>query len=780
MVNVVDISNRSKTAKKARPLGPVQGIIFHHTAGTTVEGAMEALNSRRLSANYIIDADGTIYQSYPAGMAARHMREPGDKYRTDASALTGQYGNANFLGIEVVGLDDTHITPAQVDAAQQLGMALSTQYGFPAQNIWGHGELQSNKQSAEGMTIVNAIRAVNTGVPIAVATDQANSAAQPYAGNPFGATGQAAVSDETRRLQEFLQQAGYDPGPIDGVWGDQTQAAIDRYKTAMVGTPGQDTGTISPATEKLAGVILAEARGEGRDGMIGVGNVVMNRVADTTGRFPDTIDATINNEFAKPLSQKDVKPEEWQQAVEVAMGLQAGTIGDKTGGAIYFANEATASPGGLAKIKASGNRTTKIGNHTYFGQLKGEVPQAIAGDIQDPGLIQPASLAFAPIPEEETVTPPTPKARPYRPMVAGRQEVPGALPKAPYKPLVVGREEMPGALPKAPYEPLVAGREEVPGALPKAPYEPLVAGREEFPGALPAAEPEPSATTLIAGRPDVPVGSLAGPERQKLTATATTGVGQGASATGGPITIAPTPPERPDFISGREGTDRLIAGSEGIPFAPLDLEEMTQEVQPPPPSISASVQPAPVAPVQSSSALPPGYVVEDPGDRLAQPSEDDGTFSYFNPFTGMDPIAGQATPGGIPFADPGNIDESPITVSAPAQVAPPAVVSQPPPPPVSVAPPPVAQRGGNPMKPGNPQSPLRSLVSAIMGGGGIGSGAGYTPGGGGARVSPGGYTYTTGTGPQGQFAGQYTTPGGKTITYAESGFNQPGYMHSYG
>src|SRR6188768_899662 len=106
MAAIVDYSNRLKTAGRARPMGVVQGMVYHHTAGSTAEGAIEALNNRGLGAQYIIDRDGTIYQTFPEGMMARHMREPGSRYRTDDDALTAGFGNENLIGVEVVGLND--------------------------------------------------------------------------------------------------------------------------------------------------------------------------------------------------------------------------------------------------------------------------------------------------------------------------------------------------------------------------------------------------------------------------------------------------------------------------------------------------------------------------------------------------------------------------------------------------------------------------------------------------------------------------------------------------
>lgn len=38
------------------------------------------------------------------------------------------------------------------------------------------------------------------------------------------------ADDLVRRVQEALVEKGYDPGPVDGVWGSKTQAQIKRFQ----------------------------------------------------------------------------------------------------------------------------------------------------------------------------------------------------------------------------------------------------------------------------------------------------------------------------------------------------------------------------------------------------------------------------------------------------------------------------------------------------------------------------------------------------------------------
>ena len=42
----------------------------------------------------------------------------------------------------------------------------------------------------------------------------------------------AMSRDEVRRAQELLAQQGYDPGPIDGLYGPRTKAAVERFEQA--------------------------------------------------------------------------------------------------------------------------------------------------------------------------------------------------------------------------------------------------------------------------------------------------------------------------------------------------------------------------------------------------------------------------------------------------------------------------------------------------------------------------------------------------------------------
>lgn len=251
-----DRSNLSRTWRRAGPMKDVGGMVFHHTAGTSFDDAMTTLNRRGLGAQYIIDRDGSVYRTFPEGRSAIHMREPGSRYRKDRSQPSSGYGNANLIGVEVVGLDNNDILPEQVQAATRLARGLSTQYGFPLENIWGHGELQSNKQGSEGMQIVSAIR----GLPPPPAVEGSR-----YAGDPFGVSGareQAAMAggtavptprlrpDRTTEMAYAPAPEAMDQAPFDAVLG----ASRDRR-------PQPPTPQANPRRDRLQAAAPAPAGG---------------------------------------------------------------------------------------------------------------------------------------------------------------------------------------------------------------------------------------------------------------------------------------------------------------------------------------------------------------------------------------------------------------------------------------------------------------------------------------------------------------------------------------
>lgn len=133
-----------------RKLSDVKGLTIHHTGGRgTPGGVVGVLNKRGFGAQFIMDRDGTIYQTVPEGGRVAHM-----KNAQNGSGLS----NDNTMGIEIIANDDNDLTPAQVASAVRWIEMMRQKYPGIGDNVFGHGEVNSHKQATEGMAVINAWR----------------------------------------------------------------------------------------------------------------------------------------------------------------------------------------------------------------------------------------------------------------------------------------------------------------------------------------------------------------------------------------------------------------------------------------------------------------------------------------------------------------------------------------------------------------------------------------------------------------------------------------------
>jgi len=110
-----------------------------------------------------------------------------------------------------------------------------------------------------------------------------------------------------------------------------------------------------------------EARGEGRQGMLAVGSVVLNRVEDD--RFPDSACSVVYQGGETPPCQfswwcdgKSDRPthaELWSASLRLADDLLTARPQDPTHGALFFHNTSIRSPWRR-------ERTAQIGNHIFY------------------------------------------------------------------------------------------------------------------------------------------------------------------------------------------------------------------------------------------------------------------------------------------------------------------------------------------------------------------------------------------------------------------------------
>jgi len=136
------------------------------------------------------------------------------------------------------------------------------------------------------------------------------------------------------------------------------------YAFVAPSTPSE----MAPSLHLMALNMYQEAGGEGDEGMLAVGWVVLNRLADP--RYPKTIEGIIGQgcQFSWRCDGKSDAPrseERWRRALDLARTMLAEPPPDPTGGAISFhATYVAPDWRGL-------QRTVQIGNHIFYARKGG-------------------------------------------------------------------------------------------------------------------------------------------------------------------------------------------------------------------------------------------------------------------------------------------------------------------------------------------------------------------------------------------------------------------------
>jgi hypothetical protein len=82
------------------------------------------------------------------------------------------------------------------------------------------------------------------------------------ADEPTVGEGRENKEEDVKKLQEALKKLGYDPGPIDGKWGEKTKAALKKFQKDH---GLEDDGVAGPKTWEAINQALAELEGKGED-----------------------------------------------------------------------------------------------------------------------------------------------------------------------------------------------------------------------------------------------------------------------------------------------------------------------------------------------------------------------------------------------------------------------------------------------------------------------------------------------------------------------------------
>ena len=188
---------------------------------------------------------------------------------------------------------------------------------------------------------------------------------------------QGSSGTVVRTIQQKLKNWGYYTGPIDGIYGAKTFAAVKYFQRknnlavdgivgpktlqalGIVDNGGNSGSSYSDAdVALLARLIYGEARGESYVGQVAVGAVVMNRIKSSS--FPNSMSGVIYQKYAFTAvedGQINLTPN--STARKAALDAMNGW--DPTYGAIYYYNPATATSSWIFSRKT----TIIIGNHVF-------------------------------------------------------------------------------------------------------------------------------------------------------------------------------------------------------------------------------------------------------------------------------------------------------------------------------------------------------------------------------------------------------------------------------
>ena len=186
---------------------------------------------------------------------------------------------------------------------------------------------------------------------------------------------------EVAELQKRLQMLGYVVGPIDGIFGPQTEARVrlfqrerglqvdgiagpqtigllKRMTGESVTVGGTPVGYKNSDIELLARLVSAEAKGEPYRGQVAVAAVVLNRIKSSS--FPNTIpDVVYEPRAFSPVADGQIRNHATSSAIRATQEALNGT--DPSYGAVFFFNPAKTNNAFIW----SRPQIITIGNHIF-------------------------------------------------------------------------------------------------------------------------------------------------------------------------------------------------------------------------------------------------------------------------------------------------------------------------------------------------------------------------------------------------------------------------------
>ncbi|MCT8139103.1 N-acetylmuramoyl-L-alanine amidase [Anaerobacillus sp. CMMVII] len=203
---------------RRRAISEIRNIAIHHSA--TTSGSAEAfaryhvnsLDWPGIAYHYVVNKDGSIDLCHDPEVVSYHV------------------GNSNgrALGICMVGDFRTQtLERAQRNATLKLVRKLLNDFNLSVEDVWGHIEFPGyawkpcpSISMEQFRASLREGRAIPTSSPIVIPSQPTNRTI----------LSQGDRGDDVRAIQQRLNNLGFEPGPIDGIFGPLTVDAVQRFQ----------------------------------------------------------------------------------------------------------------------------------------------------------------------------------------------------------------------------------------------------------------------------------------------------------------------------------------------------------------------------------------------------------------------------------------------------------------------------------------------------------------------------------------------------------------------
>ncbi|MGG7567695.1 peptidoglycan recognition protein family protein [Rhodovulum sp. DZ06] len=232
---------------------PFAAVVIHHTGPAhdidwyvqyQIDGD-PGRGGRHFGYHFYVSPTGRVVQGAPLTKRTNHVKPSGHAMRR---AFGRQARNQNAIGVSCVGAGKARFspTPVQEETARALAAALCAAFGIDEGAVYGHGEIQSDRDPTEGASVARAVRdGLGAGGPGDGAHGEVpgHDADDDLDDGPIAAMAPGAGPRDAPGLEAaWGEESAWGP---EGAWGEEGAGAARSVPAAF--GPGRSADGAAPA-----------------------------------------------------------------------------------------------------------------------------------------------------------------------------------------------------------------------------------------------------------------------------------------------------------------------------------------------------------------------------------------------------------------------------------------------------------------------------------------------------------------------------------------------------